>query len=126
VTLPGSRGRAGSGAASWAGSEAASRAGSGAASWAGSEAASRAGSGAWPGVALARAGLAILRRPALWPAVARLVPARWWRRWPPFPWPPPDYVRFRIETMYGANGRIDPDDLVRYLEWCRRMGRSAR
>ena len=73
-----------------------------------------------------RAGLALLVRPTLWPAAARLVPAQWWRRWPPRPWPPPDYVQFRTETMYGADGRIDPGDLFRYLEWCRRMGRSAR
>jgi hypothetical protein len=77
-------------------------------------------------VGLARAGLALLGRPALWPTAARLVPARWWCRWPPRPWPPPDYIHFRTETMYGADGRIDPADLVRYLEWCRRMGRPAR
>jgi hypothetical protein len=77
-------------------------------------------------VGLTRAGLALLCRPRLWPAAARLVPNRWWRRWPPRPWPPPAYVHFRTETMYGARGRIDPGDLVNYLEWCRRMGRSAR
>ncbi len=69
-------------------------------------------------------GRAVIRRPRLWPSARRLVPPRWWRRWPPLPLPPPDYARFRMETMYGAEGRLDPEELVRYLEWCRRM--SAR
>lgn len=69
---------------------------------------------------------AVLRRPALWPAALRMVPPRWWRRWPPLPIPSGDYVRFRMETMYGSDGRLDPEELVRYLEWCRRMARPAR
>ena len=36
------------------------------------------------------------------------------------PLPDPDYLRFRLETQYGAGGRPDPRDLVAYLEWCRR------
>lgn len=69
---------------------------------------------------------ALIRRPALWPAALKLVPPRWWRRWPPLPVPSPEYLRFRMETMYGNDGRLDPEELIRYLEWCRRMGRSAR
>jgi hypothetical protein len=69
---------------------------------------------------------ALVRRPDLWPVVFRLVPPGWWRRWPPRPWPAPDYLRFRAETMYGpAGGPLQPADLVAYLEWCRRMGRLA-
>lgn len=68
---------------------------------------------------------AVARRPDLW-AVAlvtalRMVPRRWWRRWPPLPVPDPDYWRFRMTTAYGGAGdrAPDPADLVEYLEWCR-------
>ena len=70
--------------------------------------------------------LALVRRPRLWPAALRLVPPRWWRRWPPIPLPPAGYRRFRTETMYGQDGRLDAEDLIRYLEWCRRMPPPAR
>jgi hypothetical protein len=73
-----------------------------------------------------RAAWAVVRRPDLWPALLRLVPPGWWRRWPPRPVPSRDYLRFRTETMYGREGRLDPVDLVRYLEWCRAMDRYAR
>lgn len=46
---------------------------------------------------------ALVRRPTLWPAALRLVPPRWWRRWPPLPLPPASYLRFRMETMYGLS-----------------------
>jgi len=70
---------------------------------------------------------ALLRRPRLWSSALRLVPPRWWRRWPPVPWPPRPYVRFRLQTMYGDDGgRLDPADLIAYLEWCRRMRPPAR
>jgi hypothetical protein len=74
-----------------------------------------------------RAIAAVAARPRLWPALARLVPSRWWRRWPPVPLPPADYLRFRTQTMYGdLGGPLDAGDLIAYLEWCRRMGRRAR
>lgn len=73
-----------------------------------------------------REGLAVLRRPDLWPAAYRLVPPGWWRRWPPVPVPPQGYRRFRAETMYGQGGRVGADDLVVYLEWCRAMRRQSR
>jgi hypothetical protein len=70
--------------------------------------------------------LVVLARPSLWRAVARLVPPGWWRRWPPRPWPPPDYIRYRTQTMYGDRGRPEAGELIAYLEWCRRMGHRAR
>jgi hypothetical protein len=82
-----------------------------------------------PGVTgngLGRSLLALVVRPWLWSSAARLVPSGWWQRWPPRPWPPTDYIRFRTQTMYGESGRLDPDDLVTYLEWCRRMGHPTR
>lgn len=68
----------------------------------------------------------VARRPDLWPAAMAFVPKRWWRRWPPLPLPSPDYMRFRIETMYGQGGRLEGADLIRYLEWVRTMRRRAR
>lgn len=68
---------------------------------------------------------AVARHPELWPiAVAqahRLARPRWWRRAPFLPLPEPDYLRFRLETQYGAGARPDdlPGDLVAYLRWCR-------
>jgi hypothetical protein len=78
------------------------------------------------GRVVGRTVLAVLVRPSLWPAVARLAPPGWWRHWPPRPWPPADYIRFRTQTMYGDNGSPHAEELVAYLEWCRRMGRRAR
>ena len=81
-----------------------------------------------PGLPVRALAGALLRRPALWPAALRLVPPRWWRRWPPLPVLPADYLGFRMETMYGSggSGTLDGEELVRYLEWCRMMGRRAR
>jgi len=68
----------------------------------------------------------LVLRPGLWPTLARFVPPRWWARWPPLPLPPAGFLRFRMEAMYGPGGALDGDDLVRFLEWCRRTGRPAR
>ncbi len=42
--------------------------------------------------------------------------------------PVPDraYVRFRMETAYGARGTPRVEDLVTYLEWCRDTERIRR
>ena len=49
-----------------------------------------------------------------------LAPRGWWRRWPPVPSPAPDYLRFRLQTMYGdPEHEPEPEDLVTYLKWCR-------
>lgn len=69
--------------------------------------------------------LAVLGRPRLWPVAVttavRFAPSRWWRRWPPSPWPDEDYWRFRMETAYGGTGEglPAPEDVVEFLEWCR-------
>ncbi|MHB8669306.1 MAG: hypothetical protein ACYDAD_01900 [Acidimicrobiales bacterium] len=70
---------------------------------------------------------AVVVRPWLWPTavlqVSRLAPRGWWRRWPPFPSPDPDYLRFRLVTAYGdPSRRADAMDVVAWLSWCR--GRS--
>jgi hypothetical protein len=77
-----------------------------------------------PGVAFWwRATLLVLARPSLWGVALRqafrLARPRWWARAPFLPVPDADYLRFRFETQYGAEGRPDPRDLVAYLEWCR-------
>ncbi|HUI03027.1 MAG TPA: hypothetical protein VLZ77_05770 [Acidimicrobiales bacterium] len=72
---------------------------------------------------------ALARRPWLWPDAAmeavRLAPPGWWRRWPPLPLPDEALWRFRMETAYGGRGDQVPDghDVVRFIGWCRDMGR---
>lgn len=79
--------------------------------------------GKWPAW-WARAALALVRHPGLWPTalrqIVRLAPSGWWREWPPLPRPDPAYLRFRMETAYGDPDR-DPEaaDVVAYLSWCR-------
>lgn len=73
----------------------------------------------------------LARRPDLWATAfrqaLRLIPRRWWRRWPPLPVPPRDYTSFRLQTMYGdAGAPMQPRDVIAYLEWCRRMRSAAR
>lgn len=68
---------------------------------------------------------AVVRRPGLWGIAVRqavvLAAPGWWRRAPFLPLPPPDYLRFRLQTAYGGDGTqpIAPDDLVAYLRWCK-------
>ena len=77
-----------------------------------------------------RVALAVLRRPALWVVALvqafRLARPGWWRHWPPVPVPDADYLRFRLETMYGTAsgpGPCEPpvEDVLEYLDWCRRL-----
>ncbi len=77
------------------------------------------GGGVWLRVALA-----VLVRPSLWPvAVAqglRLARRGWWRRFPFLPVPDGDYLRWRLETMYGREvERPEVGDVLTYLRWCR-------
>ena len=71
---------------------------------------------------------AVAREPRLWVTAlrqtARLAPGGWWHRWPPLPLPDRDYLRFRLQTMYGSEGRVpEPSDVLAYLAWCKREGR---
>jgi hypothetical protein len=73
--------------------------------------------------------LAVLRRPTLWwtslRQMFRITPDRWWARPPFLPLPDRRYVRFRLETAYGVDGRGRAADVVRYLEWCRTTERAS-
>jgi hypothetical protein len=74
--------------------------------------------------------LAVAARPALWPTAAsqlmRATPRGWWRRPPFLPRPDREYLRFRLETQYGADGAPAARDLVTFLEWCRADERAIR
>ncbi len=71
------------------------------------------------------AGRAVLIRPGLWTIalvqLRRLAAPGWWRGRPFLPLPDPDYLRFRLQTMYGGDEQRQPDvaDLVTYLCWCK-------
>ena len=73
---------------------------------------------------MGRVAAAVARRPSLWLTATRqarrLAPDHWWRH-PPFaPVPAKAYLRFRTTTQYGrADHPLEPDDVVRYLIWCR-------
>jgi len=77
-----------------------------------------------------RAFLAVVVRQRLWwlalRQVARLARPQWWRRAPYLPVPPAGYLRFRLETAYGAVAAPPPRDLVAYIEWCSDAPRTAR
>ena len=69
--------------------------------------------------------VAVAKSPPLWVTalrqVARLAPPGWWRRWPLLPLPDPGYLRFRLQTMYGGEGRSPAAaDVLAYLWWCKR------
>lgn len=71
---------------------------------------------------------AIVRRPRLWPVAVRqarrLAAPDWWRKAPFLPLPDREYLRFRAVTQYGdADHRLEPDDAIAYLEWCREAQR---
>lgn len=76
-----------------------------------------------------RAVLAVAVRPGLWwtgiRQVRLLAPTGWWQAAPYLPLPDPAYLAFRMQTQYGGDGTTPPDpaDVVRFLEWCRRMRR---
>lgn len=76
---------------------------------------------------------AVLVRPRLWATavvqVFRLAAPGWWRRRPFLPLPDPAYLAFRLQTMYGGDGRrqpVDAADVVAYLDWCRSYRRLLR
>ena len=66
----------------------------------------------------------IIRRPTLWlealRALVAFTPSGWWRMAPFLPLPRRDYVRWRMQTAYGAfDATPSPDDLVQFLQWRR-------
>ncbi len=78
----------------------------------------------------ARVAAAVAVRPRLWPVAMRqwrrTTPRGWWRHAPFLPVPAGDYLRFRLVTQYGgADGRIEPQDVVQFLAWCRRHDAAA-
>lgn len=80
---------------------------------------------------LGAAAAAVAARPSLWAtALAQLfvlAPRGWWRRRPYVPKPDPDYLAFRLQTMYGDPEHVpEPADVVTYLKWCRTMRGLAR
>jgi hypothetical protein len=80
---------------------------------------------------LGAAARAVAGRPDLWVTAAgtarRLAPRRWWTRFPPWPVPDRRYLGFRMETAYGDPDAVPPpEDVVAYLEWCRRRGGAGR
>lgn len=74
-----------------------------------------------------RAVAAVVARPVLWPTALRLLPPGWWRHLPPRLEPPPEYLEFRVQTMYGdGRSTFDAADLLAYLKWCRKMHHRSR
>lgn len=45
---------------------------------------------------------------------------------PFLPIPDRAYLRFRLETQYGADGAPAPRDLATYLRWCRAQDEIVR
>jgi hypothetical protein len=84
-------------------------------------------------VALLGLAVALARRPDLWSTAIReavvLASPGWWHHWPPRPVPGPAYLEWRLQTAYGSSGptsgvtQVPAEDLVGYLDWCRRMRR---
>ncbi len=49
-----------------------------------------------------------------------MLPDAWWRRAPFLPLPSRAYLGFRVSTQYGdISHRLEPDDVLNYLRWCR-------
>lgn len=51
--------------------------------------------------------------------------ARGWYRHPPYlPWPPHEYLRWRMYTAYGDEDAIPPlEDILRFVRWRREVMR---
>lgn len=75
----------------------------------------------WLKLALALAGQSV-RHPTLGVDLVRVGwrfrRRRWYRRFPFLPLPDREYVRWRMETAYGAPDTIPPaEDVTRYARW---------
>ena len=74
-------------------------------------------------------GRLLLRRPRSAASVARaawrLRRRHWWRHYPWLPLPDEHYWSFRVSTVAGAQGRLDPAQVLRAAEWSdlQRVGR---
>jgi hypothetical protein len=55
----------------------------------------------------------------------RLRRNRWWRQYPWLPVPAEQYWRFRMVTVNGPDGHLDPVDVVAVAKWsdAQRVGR---
>ena len=78
--------------------------------------------------------LHVLMRPSLWGTavrqIVRMTPRHWWKQRPFLPVPRADYLEFRLVTQYGGNlessrSKIEPADVVKYLEWCKQWNRES-
>lgn len=76
----------------------------------------------------------VLMRPSLWwtalRQIVRMTPRRWWAQAPFLPIPRADYLEFRLVTQYGgsletARSKIQADDVVKYLAWCKQWNRQS-
>ena len=75
------------------------------------------------GLALRRPTMILHFARAAWVFRARA----WYRRAPFLPLPPRSYLRWRLETAYGApDAAPDVGELERYLRWASLMRRSMR
>jgi hypothetical protein len=77
------------------------------------------------------AAVAVVVRPRLWATglveFRRLLPDRWWRQPPFLPVPDPALLAFRATTQYGdPDHRLEPDDLVAWLRWCKAENQRRR
>lgn len=68
----------------------------------------------------------VLARPGLYgPALRaawRFRDRNWFRRPPFLPFPPAEYLAWRMETAYGESGEPAPDEVGRFLRWAVRHG----
>lgn len=66
----------------------------------------------------------LIPRPRLWSEALRawvaFTPRRWWAQRPFLPLPRRAYIRWRLQTAYGAADIKPPgSDLIEFLEWRR-------
>lgn len=67
------------------------------------------------GFPVLRVAMAVARRPRLWPTALRQAAVLGVR-------PDAAYLAFRAQTQYGdPAARLAVDDVVHYLDWCRRF-----
>jgi hypothetical protein len=89
-----------------------------------------------PAAVIVAVAASLARRPRLLPVALSVAwslrTPRWWARPPFLPVPPAGYARFRIQTMYGGDGRLRGADapqvalqLVGWLDWVRRERSTA-